>query len=168
MILMNLKNTLWLISIASIIAFAISVLFCYPGIVLASGGNPKKSGEDRFLLPSIYLMYVASTCMIIWLLFVPLFKRGFMPMWAGFLSTVISFITIYPVCIMIAGYVYRPEIETQPAVETKGCEKKSDDIYFTPRDFLSKLPLAIELLPLFYMSGLGKPFVNQMSRRGWV
>jgi hypothetical protein len=135
---------------------------------LASGGNPKKSGEDRFLILSIYLMHVASTCMIIWLLFVPLFKEGFMPMWAGFLSAAISFITIYPVCIMIAGYVYRSGIKIQPAVETKGCEIKSDDIYFTPRDFLSKLPLTIKRLPLFYMSGLGKPVVNQISRRGWV
>ena len=33
---------------------------------------------------------------------------------------------------------------------------------------MSNLPLAIKMLPLFYMSGLGKPVVNQMARWGWV
>jgi Pyruvate/2-oxoacid:ferredoxin oxidoreductase delta subunit len=33
---------------------------------------------------------------------------------------------------------------------------------------MSNLPLAIKMLPLFYISGLGKPVVNQMSRWGWV
>jgi hypothetical protein len=95
--------------ISSIIALAISVQFCYFGISAAAGSNPKKPAKYKFLILSIYLMYVAGACVITPLVVIPFFRGEFLPMWMAYISTVIYFMTIFPVCVMISGYVYRPE-----------------------------------------------------------
>ena len=135
-----LKNNAEGIYISTIVAFTISIVFCYLGIVLASGGNPDKSGKYKFLILSLYLTYVFSACVLIPLFALPSFRGEFMMMWAGFLSTVVFFMTIYPVCIMTAGYVYRPEESIQPSPEQQEQSTTGDEAYFKLRDFLDRLP----------------------------
>jgi Pyruvate/2-oxoacid:ferredoxin oxidoreductase delta subunit len=135
-----LKDAAAGIFISTIIAFTISVFFCYLGIFLASGGNQEKPKKYKFLILSVYLLYVIPACAIIPLFFIPLFKGEFLLMWAGFLSTVISFLTIYSVCIMISGYVYRPDEQIKEAIEIKKSHSTGDAVYFKLREFLDKLP----------------------------
>lgn len=128
------------IFISLLVAFIIGVLFCYLGIILASGGNQTKPGKYRFFILSVYLAYALFACVSMPLIGIPLFKGEFLPMWAGFLSTIFFFMTIYPVCLMMAGYIYKPETRPKETITTKSDDPNGDEVYFKLRDYLDKLP----------------------------